>query len=103
MYGSVSWQHELTPDTNSNLGLQYGVTNNTQQFLGANAGTQNTFSLTAGLTRQLTETLSGNVRYILTSQSGGNGTNSGLLNATAFGNTGSYTENAVLVGLRKSF
>ena len=103
VYGTFSWQHELTPDINSNVGVQYGVTNNTQQFLGASTGTQNTFSVTAGLTRQLTETLTGNVRYTFTSQSGGNGVNSGVLNATAFGNTGSYTENAVLVGLRKSF
>lgn len=103
IYSSATWQHDLSPGLNSTLGVQYGVTNNTQQFLGNNAGTQSTFSVTAALNRQLTETLSGSVRYTFTSQSGGRGVNAGFLNTTAFGNTGSYTENAVFVGLRKSF
>lgn len=103
IYGSAAWQHDLAPNLNSTLGLQYGVTNNTQQFLGANGGTQSTFSVTAALTRQLTETLSGSVRYSFISQTGGRGANAGFLNTAAFGNTGSYTENSVFVGLRKSF
>ena len=103
IYANVAWQHDLAPDLNSNVGLQYGTTTNTQQLLGTGAGTQTTFSVTAALTRQLTETLSGSVRYTFTSQDGGRVGNSGTQNATAFGNTGSFTENAVLVGLRKSF
>ena len=103
VYGSATWQHELAPDLTSNVGFQYGVTNNTQQFLGGNAGTQTTVSVTAALNRQLTETLSGSVRYTFVSQDGGRGANAGFLNTSAFGNTGSYIENAVLVGLRKSF
>lgn len=103
VYGSAAWQHELTPVLNSNVSLQYGTTNNTQQFLGAGNGTQNTFSVTAALNRQLTETLSASVRYTYVNQSGGSGVNQGFQNTSSFGGNGSYTENAVLVGLRKSF
>ena len=103
IFSTATWQHDLAPNLNSTLGVQYGITNNTQQFLGANGGSQSTFSVTAALTRQLTETLSGSLRYTFVSQTGGRGTNAGFSNASAFGNTGSYTENAVFVGLRKSF
>ena len=102
-YVSASWQHELAPDLTSTVGVQYGVTSNTRQYLGSGAGTQTTFSVTAALTKQFTETLSGSLRYTFVSQDGGRGSNLGVLNAAAFGNTGSYTENVLLVGLRKSF
>ena len=102
-YVTASWQHELTPDLSSTVGAQYGFTNNTQQYLGFGAGTQTTFSVTAALNKQFTETLSGSVRYTFISQNGGRGVNPGTFNTAAFGNTGSYTENVLLVGLRKSF
>ncbi len=105
---SASWQHELAPDLSSTASAQYSLTNNTQQYLGGNGGQQRTLSLTAALSKQFTTSLSGSLRYTYTDQSGGQAgtlqfgqTASG--NQGLFLNRGSYTENLLLVGLRKSF
>ena len=105
---SLSWQHDLAPNMSTTTSVQYAVTNNTQQLLSNASSQQRTLSLTAALSRQFTETLSGSIRYTFTDQSGGqagtlqfnsgNGFNSGLSV-----NRGSYSENLLLVGLRKSF
>ena len=105
---NASWQHDLAPDMSSTVSAQYSMSNNAQQYLGAGGSQQRTLSLTGALSKQFTETLSGSVRYTFTDQSGGQAgtlqfgqTASG--NAGLFLNRGSYTENLLLVGLRKSF
>lgn len=105
IYTSASWQHDLSQDMNTSVSAQYGTTNSTSQLLGAGASTQRTISLSAVLSKQFTATLSGSLRYTFTDQSGGTATNSTVFNPVlgrTF-NTGAYTENLFLVGLRKSF
>ena len=99
LYVSGSWSHELAPDMTSNVSVQYGTTNNTSQFLGTagNGGRQDTVSFSAALSKQFTATLSGTVRYTFTDQFGARG------NTLSRYNAGNYTENILLVGLRKGF
>lgn len=102
-YVNASWQHDLAPDLSTVLSGQYGTTNNTSQFVTGQGGNQRTLSITGALNKQFTETLSGSVRYTFTNQSSTSSTAFNQLNARAGLNTGSYTENVLLVGLRKSF
>ena len=104
-FGGVSWQHDLSPNTTLVASGQYGVTNNTGQFVGIGNQSTTTFQLTAVLSHQFTETLSGTLRYTFTDQTGNSvGTQFGNQINTFNGfNTGSYSENSVLLGLRKSF
>ena len=109
VYASVTWQHDLAPDLSSVVLAQYAVTNQPGQLLSRGGGDQRTLSLTAALTRQFTPTLSGSVRYTFADQSGGYGYGYGYgynypgANQALLGNTGSYVENVVLVGLHKTF
>ena len=105
---NASWQHDLSPSVSTTTSAQYSLTNNTQQYLGGTSGQQRTLVLTAALSKQFTQTLTGSVRYSFTDQSGGqpgtlqvNQTFNG--NPALSINRGSYTENLLLVGLRKSF
>ena len=99
-----SWQHDLAPDMSTLASASYAVTNNTQQYLGLGNGSQRTVQLSAALSKQFTETLSGTVRYTFTDQSGGSGNNFQAVSSNGLlFNRGSYTENLLLVGLRKRF
>ena len=104
-FGGVSWQHDLSPNTNLVASGQYGVTNNTGQFVGIGNQNTTTFQLTTVLSHQFTETLSGTLRYTFTDQTGNNVGNQlgNQINTINGFNTGSYSENSVLLGLRKSF
>lgn len=97
VFVSASWQHDLAPDLSSNVSAQYASSNNTSQLLGATSGRQDTFSIAASLNKQFTQTLTGNVRYIHSEQLGAQGFTSSRINSN------NYSENALLVGLRKSF
>lgn len=97
VYASVNWQHDLAPGLNSVLLGSYGITSSSSNVLVGNSGQQRTFSISAALNKQFTETLSGSVRYIFNDQSGGR------VGSGFGGNNGSYTSNIVLVGFRKSF
>ncbi len=94
-FGSVSWQHELTPVLVSSVSASYGITDYSN--LGtAGASRQTTISGQAALSYTFTETLSGSVRYQYTERSSPQA-------QTLFGNQGSLVQNTLLVGLRKSF
>ena len=102
---SAAWQHDLTPDISTSLTAQYGTTNSTSQLVTGSGGKQRTLSMSAVLSKTFTQTLTGSLRYSFTDQSGGTGTNTTVYNpltGRTF-NTGAYTENVFLVGLRKSF
>lgn len=95
--GVASWQHELSPVMSSTLSASYGVSDSNSRFLFDQGDRQNTLVVSAAITRQLTETLSGSLRYIHTDRTGGQ-------NATLGGRYGGdYSENLFLVGLRKRF
>ena len=104
-FGGISWQHDLSPNTNLTASGQYGFSTNTGQYVGTGSQNTQTLQVTAALSRQFTETLSGSLRYTFTNQSGNNFTNQSGNQFTTFNgfNTGSYSENSLLLGLRKSF
>ncbi len=103
VYASASWQHDLAPDLNSLAFVQYGTTDNTSRLRSGSGGQQRTLAITAALNKRFTETLSGSVRYSFINQSGGNLSGLPAANANFVLGRGDYTENAVIVGLRKSF
>ena len=103
-YGSVGWGHQLSDRLTSNVSVSYGVNDN-GSALGLGSGSQTSFSGTAGLFYIISPTLTGSARYSHTTQSGSglNGFNTiNTFNNNGF-RSGSYTENLLLVGLRKSF
>lgn len=84
---SLSWGHEITPRTSSVAAVQYG------QFTTSIFGSGDTITGSLGLVHRLTETLAGNLQYIVTDRSFdglGTGTGNGL-------------QNTVIAGLRKDF
>ncbi len=95
-FGSLSWQHELTPQLSSTASVTYGVTDYSNLGTGSSTTSTRSISGLAALNYQFTETLSGSARYIFTDRSSNQA-------QTIFGNQGNVTENVVLVGLRKSF
>lgn len=101
-----SWQHDLAPDMSLSTYAQYGISTNTGQFVGSGNRDQRTITLSAILSKQLNETLSASLRYIYTDQTGGQ-TAGGTFNSNGFSNNGlnggSFTQNTLLLGLRKSF
>ncbi len=102
VFGTLSWEHELSPALSSSASFSYGVDNNGNLVGTAASGSQRTVQTTLALNYIFTETLTGSARYLFTDRSGGAGqTNAGSF---AFGQTGqNLTENLLLVGLRKSF
>jgi uncharacterized protein (PEP-CTERM system associated) len=96
-YATLAWQHDLSPDMQTSASVQYGITNNPAQLGGAASQTLRTFSFTAALSRQFTQTLSGSVQYIFNDQTGA------PTSAQSAFNTGNYTQNTLLVSLRKGF
>jgi hypothetical protein len=95
-YGSINWQHDLSPDLRSAIYLQYGTTENKTA-----AGRQASDSVVASIsfTYVFSETLTGTVQYSYTS---------GQTRAvqTSFGRAGvtqTSPSNLVVVGLHKAF
>jgi len=97
--GTLSWQHDLSPDIASTLTAQYGVLGNATPLTLSNGvltatGTQRQsttlVALTALLTRQFTPTLTGLLQYSYTSDDAANG-------------LPGVTSNLLAAGLRKSF
>lgn len=103
-FGTVTWGHQLSDRLTSNVSASYGVNDN-GTALGLGSGSQTSFTGAASLNYVFSQTLTGRVVYTHTSVSGA-GAN-GLGNGIGFGgigfNSGNYTENALLAGLRKSF
>ena len=92
-YGQVSWQHDLSPRTSTNLFVQYG-TDSTQ--FGGTPGTSNNvseqfYAVNATLSHALSQTLTSYASYSLSSRFG----------SAVVGRN--YLENIALVGLRKAF
>lgn len=102
VYGTLSWEHELSPAMTSSASLSYGVDDNGNLVGTGASGSQRTVQTTLGLNYVFTETLTGNARYLFTDRSGGTGqANAGPF---GYGRVGqNLTENLLLVGLRKSF
>lgn len=94
IYGTVNWQHELAEDWRTNVSVQVGTRSANQVSDGAAGGegsvSERTLSATAGTSYQLSETLSSQATYVFNQRTGGGGNRS-------------FTENLLLVGLRKSF
>ncbi len=104
-FGTVGWGHQFSERLSGNLTASYGVNDNGTAF-GVAAGSQTSFTGTVGLAYIFTETLTGRVQYTHTDSSGigvnGLGLN-GLNTLNSNSQSGSYVENALLAGLRKSF
>jgi uncharacterized protein (PEP-CTERM system associated) len=100
-YISLGWQHDLSPDMNFSANGQYGLTTNTGALIGSGNQNTSTLSITGILTKQFSKTLSGSVRYTYTSQVGGQYVQASSIASGV--NTGTYSQNVFLVGLRKSF
>ena len=103
-YGTLSWGHQLSDRLTSTANLSYGVNSN-GAALGIGGGSQTSISAAASLNYVFTPTVTGRALYTFTNISGPSAFNN--LNANqlgnGFGQSGNYTENAFLVGLRKSF
>ena len=102
---SASWQHDLAPDMSLSASAQYGISNSPSQLVAnpvgqGNQGNQRTISLSTSLTKAFTETLSGSVRYTYTDRSGARVTNQAFNQNLGQNN---YTENLLLLSLRKGF
>ena len=98
-FGSVSWQHELTPVMTFSTSAGYGVTEYSNLGLGGSNGggnRQTSLNGQAALSYQFTETLSGSARYLYIERNSNQP-------QTLFGSQGNLVQNTLLVGLRKSF
>ena len=104
-FGTVAWQHDLSPALSSTASVSYGVDDTAAiAGAGANTGSRRTIQASLALNYIFTQTLTGSARYLFTDRSGGVGQNQTNFNSFGFGQSGqSYTENILLVGLRKSF
>lgn len=99
---SLTWQHDLSPDLSLSTSGQYGISTNSGQFVGAGNRDQRTISIIAVLTKQLSKTLNASLSYSYIDQTGGtNALNNGFSSTGV--NGGPYTQNTLLLGLRKSF
>ena len=102
-FGTVTWGHQLSDRLTSTVVAGYGVNDN-GNALGLGSSSQTSFTASAQLSYIFSATLTGRVLYTHTSVSGAgyNGLNSNGFNS--FGpQTGSYEENVLLAGVRKSF
>ena len=103
-FGTLSWQHELTPVMTFSASGTYGITNYSNLggtsgngSTGGNGSTRQTsLQAQAALSYQFTETLSGSVRYLYTERNSNQP-------QTLFGTQGNLVQNTLLAGLRKSF
>jgi len=110
IFGTLSWQHELSPVLSSTASISYGIENNGSLVGGSvtgarSSGSQRTIQSNLALDYILTETLTGSARYSFVDRSGGAGrTAQSNSSPFGFGQAGqNLTENLLLVGLRKSF
>ena len=103
--GTLSWQHELSPDLSSSASFSYGIENTGSGAGTASLGSPRTIQASFALNYVFTQTLTGNARYLFTDRSGGVGrTAQSNSSRFGFGQAGqNLTENLLLVGLRKSF
>ena len=95
-YGSLNWQHDLSPSTSLSSGITYSISDN-GVFYGAPGASQDTLQVYSSLNHVFTDTLSGSVSYSHSERFGDAARNL----PAAFG--GAATQNTLLVGLRKSF
>ena len=98
-FGTVSWQHELTPVMTFSASASYGLTEYSNLGLGGGNGggnQQTSLSGLAALSYQFTRTLSGSARYLYIERNSNQP-------QTLFGSQGNLVQNTLLVGLRKSF
>jgi uncharacterized protein (PEP-CTERM system associated) len=61
-YSTVAWQHDLSPNTSSNVSVSYGIQDQ-QASVNQPSSSNPTLSATGTLTRQFTEKLSGTANY----------------------------------------
>ena len=102
-FGTLTWGHQLSDRLTSSVTASYGVNDN-GNALGFGSGSQTSFTSSAGLYYIFSATLTGRVVYSHTDVSGTgyNGLASNGFNT--FGSrSGSYEENVLLAGVRKSF
>ncbi len=97
VFGTLSWEHELSPAMTGSASLSYGV--NDGSLAGAAAGSQRTVQANLALNYAFTEKLAGSARYLFTDRSGG----AARAGGSAYQAGQGLTENLLLVGLRKSF
>ena len=95
IYGTVNWQHELADDWRTNLSVQVGTRSAgraTGPFAAqeASSASERTLSTVASTSYQLSPTLGSQASYVFNQRSGG-------------GSNRSFTENILIVGLRKTF
>ena len=101
VFGTLSWEHELTPAMTGSASFSYGVDDNGALVGTGASGSQRTVQTSLALNYAFTETLAGSARYLFTDRSGGAGQAGGPF---GYGRVGqNLTENLLLVGLRKSF
>ena len=96
IYGSLNWQHDLSPSTSLNSGVSYASSDN-GVFYGAPGTSQDVVQVYSSLNHVFTDTVSGSVTYSHSERFGAASRNL----PAAFG--GSATQNTLLVGVRKSF
>ena len=103
VFGTLSWEHELTPAMTGSASFSYGVDDNGSLVgTGASSGSQRTVQASLALSYVFTQTLTGSARYLFTDRSGGTG--QATASPFGYGRVGqNLTENLLLVGLRKSF
>ncbi len=102
VYGTLSWEHELSPVMTGLASLSYGVDDNGASVGTGASGSQRTVQTSLALNYVFTEALTGSARYLFTDRSGGAGQASA--SPFGYGRVGqNLTENLLLVGLRKSF
>lgn len=91
-YGTISWQHDLSPVTLTNVFLQYGV-NSTQTVINQPGSNDNEqfLAVNATVTYLLSQTVSTYASYSL----------GGRFGSSVSGRN--YVENLALIGLRKAF
>ncbi len=88
--GLVGWQHQINPDTFSNVYFSYGRQNGNQFFANLGSETEDTYAVQAAIRHNFTETLSGIAQYTFTDRTA---------NIPGL----SFTQNVFLLGLSKQF
>ena len=90
IYGTVNWQHDVAADLRTNVSVQVGTRSANRLDGQGGSASERTISATAGTSYQLSETLGSQATYVFNQRTGGGGNRS-------------FTENLLLVGLRKTF
>lgn len=97
--GTLSWQHDLSPVTSTNMAVQYGVLHNATPLVlsngvltatGQQGLDQTLFAVSAGVNWRMTRTLTSTLQYSYTSSDYANG-------------LPGVASNLVVLGLRKTF